>query len=131
MPATLLTWLTGFAPNNQFYLLPVLFVAAVIAFRVAEPWRAAVLFFFAVLVLSTANHGWYFTWFIAVAACLPIFGWSARLVGISAFAYFWISQVNVTQGVWELSPAISMVFWLPFVLPALLAVKLGNKADLL
>lgn len=127
----LIKWLTGFAPHNQFYLLPVLIVAAAIAIRVKEPWRAATMFFFAVLILSPANHGWYFTWFIAVAACLPVLDWSARLVGISAFAYFWILHVNVTQGVWELSPAISMVFWLPFVLPALLAVKLRNKADLL
>ena len=126
----LIKWLTGFAPHNQFYLLPVMVVAAVIAIRVKEPWRAAAMFFFSVLVLSPANHGWYFSWFIAVAACVPVFGWSARLVGISAFAYFWILHVNATLGVWGLSPAISTGLWLPFVLPALLAVKLRNKTNL-
>jgi hypothetical protein len=129
--AGLIKWLTGFAPNNQFYLLPVLVVSAAIAIRVKESWRAAALFLFAVLVFSPANHGWYFTWFIAVAACLPVFGWSARLVGISAFAYFWILHVNVTQGAWELSHEISIMLWMPFVLPVLLAVKLRTKADLL
>jgi len=79
------------------------------------------MFFFSVLVLSPANHGWYFTWFIAVAACLPVFGWSARLVGLSAFAYFWILHVNATQGVWELSPQLAALLWLPFMLPTLLA----------
>lgn len=127
----LIKWLTGFAPHNQFYLLPVLVVAAVISMRVKDPWRAAALFFFAVLVLSPANHGWYFTWFIAVAACLTVFGWSARLAGISAFAYFWVLHVNATQGAWVLSPQLSTLLWLPFILPALLAPKLRTKADLL
>lgn len=127
----LVKWLTGFAPHNQFYLLPVLVVSAAFAIRIKEPWRAAAMYFFAVLALSPANHGWYFTWFIAVAACLPVLGWSARLVGISAFAYFWILHVNVNQGVWELSHEISIMLWMPFVLPALLAVKLRTKADLL
>ncbi len=126
----LIKWLTGFAPHNQFYLLPVLVVAAAIAMRVKEPWRATAMFFFSVLVLSPANHGWYFTWFIAAAACVPFLGWSARLVGLSGFAYFWVLHVNTTQGIWGLSPAISTVLWLPFVLPALRAVKLRNKTNL-
>ncbi len=118
----LIKWLTGFAPHNQFYLLPVLIVAAVIAIRVKEPWRATAIFFFSVLVLSPANHGWYFSWFIAVAACVPVFGWSARLVGLSGFAYFWVLHVNVTQSVWMLSPPLSTLLWLPFILPLLLAM---------
>ena len=54
----LIARLTGFAPHNQFYLLPVLVVTAVIALRERSPWRAAALFFFAVLIFSPANHGW-------------------------------------------------------------------------
>ncbi len=118
----LVKWLTGFAPQNQFYLLPVLVVAAVIAFREKNPWRAAGLFFFTVFIFSPANHAWYFTWFIAVAACRPDFGWSARLVGVSAFTYFWVLYVNATQGAWVLSPSLTALLWLPFVLPPLLAV---------
>ena len=117
----LIKWLTGFAPPNQFYLLPVLVAAVVIAIREANSWRAAVFFFFIVLIFSPANHAWYFTWFVAVAACLPVFGWSARLVGISAFAYFWVLYVDATRGVWVLSPPLTALLWLPFILPPLLA----------
>lgn len=118
---SLVAWLTGFAPHNQFYLLPILIVAAVIAIWETDPWRAAAWFFFSVLVLSPANHGWYFTWFIAVATCVPVLDWSARLVGLSAFAYFWVLHVNATQGVWELPPQLAAFLWLPFIAPGLLA----------
>jgi hypothetical protein len=118
----LIKGLTGFAPHNQFYLLPVLAVAAVIALLQKDGWRAAAWFFFAVLVLSPANHAWYFTWFIAVAVALPKTGWSARLAGISVFTYFWVVHVNATQGVWKLSPLLATWLWVPFILPPLLAV---------
>ena len=115
----LLKWLTGFTPANPFYLVPVLLAAVVIALRQKDSWLAAAWFFFAMLILSPANHAWYFTWFIAVAVALPQLGWSARLAGVSAFIYFWVLQVNATQGVWNLSPSLTILLWLPFVLPAL------------
>ena len=114
----LVKWLTGFAPGNQFYLVPVLLAAIVIAIQQKDCWLAAAWFFFSVLILSPANHGWYFTWFIAVAVAAPRLGWSARLVGLSAFTYFWVLHVNATQGVWKLSPSLTILLWLPFVLPA-------------
>jgi hypothetical protein len=122
-------WVTGFAPHNQFWLLPILGAAIAIAFWENDPWRAAAKFFFAVLIFSPAIHGWYFTWFIAVAmethrqdacATMPIFGWSARLIGISGFTYFWLQQVNATRHVWVLSAQLATLLWLPFVLSALL-----------
>jgi hypothetical protein len=125
---SLIAWLTGFAPHNQFYLLPILVVAAFIAIRVEDPWRAAALFFFGVLIFSPANHGWYFTWFIAVAACLPVFSWSTRLVGVSAFAYFWVLHVNATQGVWELPPGFAVLLWLPFISPTVLTLVRRSKS---
>lgn len=118
----LIAWLTGFTPHNQLFLLPLLLVAAAIAIWQANPWRAAATFFFSVLILSPANHGWYFTWFIAVAGCVSIFGWSARLAGISAFAYFWVLHVNAILGVWELPSQVAVFLWLPFVVPAILAL---------
>lgn len=114
-------WLTGIKPHDQIYLLPLLCVAAVIGWRMTDAWRATAVFFFSLLVLTPAIQGWYFTWFIAVAACVPLFHWSARLVGLSGFAYFWVLYVDATQGVWKLSPQLTIVLWLPFVLPVLLA----------
>lgn len=115
----LLKWLTGFTPHNQFYLLPVLLVAGLIAIRQRNSWHDAAWFFFSMMVLSPANHAWYFTWFIAVAAGVPVLGWSARLIGLSGFVYFWVLHVNATQGVWRLNYQLSTLLWLPFILPAL------------
>ncbi|TAM83392.1 MAG: glycosyltransferase family 2 protein [Acidobacteria bacterium] len=106
-------WLTGIKPHDQIYLLPLLCVAAVIAWRVTDAWRAAAISFFSLLVLTPAIQGWYFTWFIAVAACVPVFHWSARLVGLSGFVYFWVLYVDATQAVWKLSPQLTMLLWLP------------------
>lgn len=115
----LIKWLVGFAPHDQFWLWPILCVAIAIAFSETDPWRAAAKFFFAVLILSPAIHGWYFTWFIAVAVCLPIFSWSARLIGIFGFTYFWLQHVNATRRVWMLSPQLTALLWLPFILPSI------------
>ena len=117
----LLKWLFGFAPQNQFYLVPVLIAAIVVALIQKNGWLAAAWFFFFVLVFSPANHAWYFTWFIAVAVGSRNLTWSARLVGVSAFIYFWVVHVNATQGVWKLSPTLTALLWLPFILPPLLA----------
>lgn len=117
----LMRWLTGVKPHDQIYLLPLLGVAVVIALTVSKPWSAAAALFFSVLALSPAIHEWYFTWFIAVAACVPVFHWSARLVGLSGLAYFWVLYVDATRGVWKLSPELTVLLWLPFVLPVLLA----------
>jgi glycosyltransferase involved in cell wall biosynthesis len=119
--------LTGFAPHNQFYLLPVLAVAVIIALWQKDGWRAAAWFFFAVLVLSPANHAWYFTWFIAVAVALPVLSWSARLAGVSVFIYFWVVHVNATQGVWSLNPWLTAALWMPFVLPPLMTINLRRS----
>jgi hypothetical protein len=116
------SWLLGFRFYTHFYLLPVLLVAAVIALRISNPWSAAAVFFFSALALSPAIHVWYFTWFVVVAASVPYFRRSARLVGISGFVYFWISYGNATQGVWKLSPQLTTLLWLPFVVPVLLPV---------
>lgn len=121
----LVSWVTGIKPHGQIYLLPLLCVAAVIAWRVTGAWRAAAALFFSLLVLTPAVQGWYFTWFIAVAMCVPVFDWSARLVGLSGFVYFWVYYVDATQGVWKLSPQLTILLWLPFVLPVLLVVILA------
>ncbi len=107
----------GYAFPNQLWLLPVLGVAIWLALRSADSLRTAERFFFWVLVLSPAIHGWYLTWFIAAAATQC--RWSARMAGLSGFAYFWLQHVNATQGVWEISLPVRLALWLPILLPAL------------
>lgn len=113
-----------FNPPNQFYIVPTLALALWTAWRFQDPMRAAAWFFFGVLVMSPTVHGWYFTWFIAVAA--PLCSWSARLVGISGFAYFWVLHMEATQGVWDISPTVRALLWLPLILPMLLHLKKGS-----
>lgn len=111
--------------SNQIYLLPALPLALWIAWNVANPFQAAAWFFFGLLILSPAVHGWYFTWFIAVAA--PLGSWSARLVGISGFAYFWVLQNQEETGVWDIQPAVRALLWLPLILPMLPLLKSGLR----
>lgn len=119
----LLEAMTGglFNPPNQFYILPSLALALWTARKLHDPMQAAAWFFFGLLVISPAVHGWYFTWFIAVAA--PMCSWSARLIGISGFAYFWVLHHEANTGIWDISPEVRAMLWLPFILPMLLHLR--------
>ncbi len=110
--------LTDFAPGNQFYMIPALLVGGFLALREKLSERVVTWFFFWVLLLSPAIHGWYFTWFIA--AGIFVNSWSARLIGLSGFAYFMAVHNNATRGVWEINDATRLLLWLPMIIPTVL-----------
>lgn len=127
LPYLLEVALGGMAPPNQVWLIPVLGLAAWIARRGGDAVVAAERFFFGLMVLAPAVHGWYFTWYIAAAA--PLGSWSARWIGISGFAYFWLQHVNATRGVWVMDPGTRALLWVPFLAPALIAMWRGRPDD--
>ena len=114
----LLPWLVDLARrpaeiSNAW--IPFLFIPlAGAVLLLARRFTTALEGYFAVLVACLPSvHPWYFTWLVPWAVATGNLG--TRLLGLSAFAYFWIWHIHAMTGRWETTLAIRLLIWGPFV----------------
>jgi len=70
-------------------------------------------YFIALVVCLPSVHPWYFTWLVPWAVATGNLG--TRLLGLSAFAYFWIWHIHEMTGRWETTLTVRLLIWGPFV----------------
>ena len=70
-------------------------------------------YFTVLLVCLPSVHPWYFVWLAPWAVATGNLG--ARLLSISAFAYFWVWRTFEMTGRWETGLTERLLLWLPFV----------------